>query len=130
MGMYASSKFYESGFNLFKTIEPAKMILITSTQHTSMTSALASTCILAWATAVASSDYVIAANTSGYHLKVSTNADLISATTLESTGVADHIIVGSTANIHYITTCTTKALGPGDTVTMPSWTIWIKQPTS
>ena len=28
MGMYASSEFYESGFNLFKTIDLAKIIKI------------------------------------------------------------------------------------------------------
>ena len=114
MGMYASSEFYESGFNLFKTIEPAKVITIANTQHTNMTSALAGA--LAWSTACASSDYVIVANTSGYILKVSSNADLINATTLESTGVASHVCVGSTDELLYITTCTTKALGAGDTV--------------
>jgi hypothetical protein len=128
MGMYASSKFYESGFNLFKTIEPAKVITLANTQHTNMTSALAEA--LAWSTAVASSDYVIASNTSGYTLTISSNADLINATTLESTGVANHVCIGSTVNLHYITTCTSKLLSAGDTVTMPSWTIWVKQPTS
>jgi len=126
MGMYASSQFYESGFNTI--VSSARMIVINNTQHTNMTSALANA--LAWTTAAASTDFVVSANTSGYILKICSNADLISASTLESTGVASHISVGSTATLYYVTTCTTKALGSGDTVTMPTWNIWIKQPTS
>ena len=126
MGMYASSHFYETGFNTIVT--NAKMVVIANTQHTNMTSAIATA--LAWSTGCASSDFVVSSNTSGYILKISTNADLISASTLESTGVASHICVGTTATLYYVTTCTTKALGTGDTVTMPTWNIWIKQPTS
>jgi len=126
MGMYASSHFYETGFNTIKS--SAVVITINDTQNTNMSSAIATA--LAWSTACASTDFIVAANTSGYVLKISTDADLISATTLESTGVASHICVGSTATLYYVTTCTTKALGAGDTVTMPSWSIWIKQPTS
>ena len=126
MGMYASSHFYEDGFNVIKT--SASMVVIANTQHTNMASALANA--LAWSTACASTDFIVASNTSGYILKISTNADLISASTLESTGKANHICVGTTATLYYITTCTTKALGSGDTVTMPTWNIWIKQPTS
>ena len=126
MGMYASSHFYETGFDTIQS--SAKMIVIANTQHTNMASALASA--LAWTTEAASTDFVVSANTSGYILKICSNADLISATTLESTGVASHICVGSTVTLYYITTCTTKALGTGDTVTMPTWNIWIKQPTS
>ena len=130
MGMYASSHFYEQGFNAIKS--SAVIITINATQHTNMSSALVAgdDGCLAWSTACASTDFIVAANTSGYVLKISTDADLISATTLESTGVASHICVGSTATLYYVTTCTTKALGAGDTVTMPSWSIWIKQPTS
>ena len=126
MGMYASSHFYETGFDTIQS--SAKMIVIANTQHTNMASALANA--LAWSTACASSDFVVSANTSGYILKICSNADLISATTLETTGKASHICVGSTATLYYVTTCTTKALGSGDTVTMPTWNIWIKQPTS
>lgn len=126
MGMYASSAFYETGFNTIKT--NAKMVIITTGESANMATAIDKA--LAWSTACASTDFVVAANTSGYILTISSNADLISATTLESTGKASHIVVGTTAARHYITTCTTKNLGPGDTVTMPSWTIWIKQPTS
>ena len=126
MGMYASSHFYETGFNTIVT--NAKIVVIANTEHTNMTSAIANA--LAWSTACGSSDFVVTANTCGYILKISTNADLISATELESTGVASHICVGSTDTLYYVTTCTTKALGTGDTVTMPTWNIWIKQPTS
>jgi hypothetical protein len=126
MGMYASSHFYETGFNTIKT--NAKMVIISNTQHTNMTSAIANA--LAWSTGCASTDFVVSSNTSGYILKISTNADLIAATALEATGVASHICVGTTATLYYITTCTTKALGAGDTVTMPTWQIAIKDPTS
>ncbi len=124
MGMYASSKFYESGFNQIKN--SAKIVTINTTQVASMSSALDDA--RAKTTVAASTDFVIAANTSGYDLTIS--GDIINATTLETTGVVDHIAIGSTVDLYYITTCTTKALGSGDTVTMPSWTIWIKQPTS
>lgn len=126
MGMYASSHIYEQGLNVIKS--SAVMVVITTTRPNNMATALDAA--LAWSTACASTDFIVASNTSGYHLKVSTNADLIAATTLESTGKAGHISLGSTATLFYVTTCTTKSLGPGDTVTMPSWTIWIKQPTS
>ena len=128
MGMYASSHFYETGFNTIKT--NAKLVVITNGQSTTMAKATSSDTNLAWSTACASTDFVVSANTSGYILKISTNADLISASTLESTGVASHICVGTTLVLYYVTTCTTKALGTGDTVTMPTWNIWIKQPTS
>ena len=128
MGMFASSHFYETGFNTIKT--NAKLVVITNGQSTTMAKATSSDTCLAWSTACASTDFVVSSNTSGYILKISTNADLISASTLETTGVASHICVGTTATLYYVTTCTTKALGSGDTVTMPTWNIWIKQPTS
>ena len=124
MGMYASSHFYEGGFNQIKN--NAKMVIITTTRPNNMSTAKDNA--LAWSTAAASTDFVVAANTSGYDLTIS--ASLISASTLESTGKAGHISLGTTATLYYVTTCTTKNLGSGDTVTMPAWTIWIKQPTS
>jgi len=131
--MYASTHFYETGFKTFYTTEAAgvaKVIVITNTQHSNMSSAMESTNALAWATACSSSDYTVVSNTSGYRVNVSTKAELINATTLESTGVAGHIHVGTTATLYYVTTCTTKKLQSGDTVTMPWWYIWIKQPTT
>ena len=124
MAMWASSEFYESGFNLI--VNGAVRVIVNSTQPANMTSAIDDA--LAWTTEAASSDFVVTANTSGYILTIS--GDIINATTLESTGQANHISVGSTTDLYYVTTCTTKALGSGDTVTMPAWTIWIKQPTS
>ena len=128
MGMWASSEFYETGFNTIKT--NAMNIIISATQHTNMTSALVAgdDSALAWCTSAAAADFIVTANTSGYILTISSDADLISASTLESTGKASHITIGSSDTMYYITTCTTKNLGSGDTVTMPSWTIWIKQP--
>ena len=126
MGMWASSHIYEQGFNVIKT--SASMVVITTTRPKNMATALDAA--LAWSTACATSDFIVAAETSGYILKISTNADLIAATSLESTGKAGHISLGSTVTLFYVTTCTTKALGAGDTVTMPTWSIWIKQPTS
>ena len=130
MGMYASSHFYETGFNTIKT--NARIIAITNSQSTTMAKATSSNTCLAWSTVCASTDFIVSANTSGYILKISTNADLISASTLQSTGVASHIVVGTSVggSLYYVTTCTTKSLGTGDTVTMPTWNIWIKQPTS
>ena len=125
MGMYASSHFYEGGLaGCLKS--SAVMMIVTTTRPNNMSTAKDNA--LAWSTACASTDFVVAANTSGYDLTVS--GSLISASTLESTGKAGHISLGSTATLYYVTTCTTKNLGPGDTVTVPAWTIWIKQPTS
>ena len=126
MGMYASSEFYEQGFNVIKT--NSRYIIITTGESASMATAIDRA--LAWTTGAASTDFVVTANTSGYILTIDGNGDLISASALESTGVASHIVVGTTVRIDYITTCTTKNLGSGDTVTMPTWNIWIKQPTS
>ena len=126
MGMYASSHIYEDGLNIFPS--SARYIVITTTRPKNMTTALVNA--LAWSTSVASTDFTITSNTSGYHLRVSSDADLIAATSLESTGKAGHISIGSSAVLYYVTTCTTKNLGAGDTVSMPTWSIWIKQPTS
>ena len=126
MGMYASSKFYEEGFNVIKT--NSRYIIITTGESANMATAIDGA--LAWTTQAASTDFIVIANTSGYLMKICSQADLISASTLESTGKASHIVVGTTVRIDYITTCTTKNLGSGDTVTMPTWNIWIKQPTS
>ena len=126
MGMYASSEFYEQGFNVIKT--NSRYIIITTGESASMATAIDRA--LAWTTGAASTDFVVTANTSGYILTIDGNGDLISASALETTGVASHICVGTTATLYYVTTCTTKALGSGDTVTMPTWNIWIKGPTS
>ena len=125
MAMYASSQFYEAGMaGCIKS--SAVMCIITTTQPKNMSTAIDNA--LAWSTACGPTDFIVASNTSGYDLTVSST--LIAASTLESTGKAGHISLGSTATLYYVTTCTTKNLGPGDTVTMPAWTIWIKQPTS
>ena len=129
--MFASTQFYEAGLNILNT--GTKQIVITSDSSEPGTYAEAVVSTLAQSTTVASTDFTVAGGTSGYTLTISSNADLIAATTLESTGTAKYICLLSTAAgaiLYYITTCTTKKLASGDTVTMPSWTVTIVEPTS
>jgi hypothetical protein len=48
-----------------------------------------------------------------------------------ATGDATHIVLCRTADasMRYVTTCTTQTLTSGNTVTVPSWTITLNQPT-
>ena len=129
--MFASTQFYEASLNILKN--GIKQILITasSSEPTSYAEAVAS--VLAQSTTITTTDMVVTGGTSGYTLTISSNADIIAATSLLSTGIAKYICGLSTAGdavLFYITTCTTKKLATGDTVTMPSWTITIVEPTS
>ena len=127
MTMHASTEFYEASVNIL--VNGTEKIIITSSKPADTTQALAAA--LAWG-ACTSTDLVVLAGTSGITLTVSSNADIIAATTLESTGIAGHICLVSSSDdiLYYITTCTTKKLASGDTVTMPAWTITIVEPTS
>ena len=127
MTMHASTEFYEASLNIL--VNGAEKIIITSSKPADTTQALAAA--LAWGVST-STDFVVTSGTSGATLTVSSNADIIAATTLESTGIAGHICLVSSSDdiLYYITTCTTKKLASGDTVTMPSWTITIVEPTS
>ena len=131
MGMFASTEFYEASLNIL--VNGTKRILIcpSCSQPANSTDATAS--MLAKSTTVASTDIVVSGGTSGYSVQISSNADLISASTLETTGVAEYVVLCSTVaddEMLYITTCTTKTLASGDTVTMPTWSITIEEPTS
>ena len=129
--MFASTQFYEASLNILKN--GTKQILITASSSEPASYAEAVVSVLAQSTTVTTTDFTIAGGTSGYTLTISSNADLIAATSLESTGIAKYICLLSTAAdaiLFYITTCTTKTLATGDTVTMPSWTITIVEPTS
>ena len=128
MTMHASTEFYEASLNIL--VNGVEKIIITSSKPADTTQALAAA--LAWSSTPASTDFVLTSGTSGATLTISSNADLIAATTLQSTGVAGHISLVSSSDdiLYYITTCTTKKLASGDTVTMPSWTITIVEPTS
>jgi hypothetical protein len=129
--MHASTEFYEASMNIL--VNGVKRILICgdSSKPTTVAGALAN--VLAMSTTVSSTDLVSVSATSGITLTVSSNVALISASTLESTGIAKFICMLSTvagAKVYYITSCTTKKLSSGDTVTMPAWTITVSEPTS
>jgi hypothetical protein len=129
--MHASTEFYEASMNIL--VNGVKRILICgdSSKPTTVAGALAN--VLAVSTSVASTDLVSVSATSGITLTVSSNVALITASTLESTGIAKFICMLSSiaaAKVFYITSCTTKKLSSGDTVTMPAWTITIAEPTS
>lgn len=47
-----------------------------------------------------------------------------------SSGNAKHVVLTTTNALRYVTTCNTKALTTSDTVTSPSWSIHVLQPTS
>ena len=129
--MHASTEFYEASMNILVNGVSRIMICPSCSKPANSTDATASA--LAWSTTVTSTDLVSVSATSGITLTVSSNAALISASTLESTGVAKYIVLCSSVAgdvLYYITSCTTKKLSSGDTVTMPSWTITIAEPTS
>ena len=129
--MHASTDFYEASMNVL--VNNVIRILICPSCSKPITPAAATLSSLAQSTTVASTDLVSVSATSGITLTVSSNVGLITATTLESTGVAKYICMLSSvasSKLYYITNCTTKKLASGDTVTMPSWTITIAEPTS
>jgi len=129
--MFASTQFYEASHNILKN--GIKQMLITASSSEPGTYAEAVASVLARSTTITTTDMVLSGGTSGYTLTISSNADIIAATSLLSTGIAKYICGLSTAGdavLFYITTCTTKKLASGDTVTMPSWTITIVEPTS
>ena len=131
MGMFASTEFYEASLGLLSTGVLRILICPSCSQPADSTDATAS--MLAKSTTVTSTDLVVTGGTSGYTLDVSTNADLIDASTLETTGVAQYVVMCSSVAadvMYYVTTCTTKKLASGDTVTMPTWSITIEEPTS
>ena len=93
--MFASTQFYEASLNIL--LNGTKQILITSDSSEPGTYAEAVVSVLAQSTTVTTTDFTIAGGTSGYTLTISSNADLIAATSLESTGIAKYICLLSTA---------------------------------
>ena len=132
MGMYASSKMYESGLNWLK--DHMTMIVVNTTQVATSASALddakAATSSGAGAgLALESTDMVISGgDISGYKLTIASFASL----QCTSSGAADHItlIASSSSELGYITTCNSKNLTTTDTVTIPAWDIELRDPTS
>ena len=131
MGMWASTQFYEASMNIL--VNGTKRVFICPSCSEPATYAAAVASMLAQSTTITTTDLVLTSGTSGATVTISSNADIIAATTLQSTGIAGHIVLAGTsagAVLYYITTCTTKKLASGDTVTMPSWTVTIVEPTS
>lgn len=122
MGMWASTLFFKGGLDYLDT--KITYISVVTTQPASVTSALNTICI-----AKSSSGAVgaAAATNNGYVVKVSSKVGLAVA----SSGKAAHIcLCAGTSHLVYITKCTTKNIGAGDTVTIPAWRIRIAKPTS
>lgn len=83
---------------------------------------------LALKTGLTSTDYTGPADdTSGRKLSINQHA-LIS---VANSGTATHIALtrSGTSELSYVTTCTAQELTSGNTVTIPSWTISISDPT-
>lgn len=48
---------------------------------------------------------------------------------ISNSGTATHVALTDDANLLYVTTCTSQALTAGGTVTIPLWTVTIRDPT-
>lgn len=48
---------------------------------------------------------------------------------ISTSGTATHIALTDGTNLLYVTTCTSQALTAGGTVTIPAWTVTIRDPT-
>lgn len=70
-------------------------------------------------------DYVIADGTSGRKVTVAQQADL----SITATGDATHIVLSLAGVIKLVTTCTTQTLTSGGTVTVPTFSDTIADPT-
>lgn len=82
---------------------------------------------LAW-TALVTANYTIGnGDTSGRKAAVAQKASV----TVASTGTATHVAIFSVAGnlLLYVTTCATQVLTKGNTVTIPTWDIELRDPT-
>lgn len=48
--------------------------------------------------------------------------------TIDTSGTATHVALCDGSNLLYVTTCTSQALTAGGTVTIPAWTVTIRDP--
>lgn len=82
---------------------------------------------LAW-TALTTANYTLSnGDTSGRKAALAQKANV----SVASTGNATHVAIFSVAGnlLLYVTTCTTQALTKGNTVTIPTWDIELRDPT-
>ena len=64
--------------------------------------------------------------TNGWTVKVTSST----AMAVTTTGKAFHVVLYTSAKPIYVTECTTKTIGSGDTVTVPAWNVRISDPSS
>lgn len=126
MGMWASSDFFKRSLNFMTS--SIKRIAICSTRPADSTEAwkIGGTVMKARSTKVTVG--APGSTTNGWCVKITSSTGAIA---VSSSGVADHIaLMGTTAQLFYVTRCTTKALALTDTVNWPAWRIRIANPTS
>lgn len=124
MAMWASSDFYHNG--LIHLSSAVAEVYVCTTQVTSRSSAVDDA--LAKSTTIASSDWTESTAASGTGRQMA--IDQIANLTVTSSGVADHIVLCTTSTAVYITTCNSKSLTTADTVTIPTWKVTVRAPTS
>lgn len=130
MGMKASTAVMDGMLDIVKA---SKRLVVCSCMPSSYAGAssagnykIARSSALTTATFTKADSSVGAAGYKGRKITVAQLANL----TCSSSGSAKHVVLTTTALLRYITTCNTKALTTTDTVTVPSWSIHILQPTS
>ena len=127
MGMWASSDFFKRSLNYLTS--QVKIISVCSTRPADSTEALKTGGGICMARSSSGASCVSAPGSTTNGWTVATTA--ITSIAVSSSGKADHIaLLGSTALLLYVTTCTAKNLTTSDTVTIPSFNIRIADPTS
>jgi hypothetical protein len=126
MGMWSSTAAYDGIGDVLKT---CTRLWVCSSQPSTYSDASSSggNANLAFSSALSTASFTLADSTaSGRKVTVAQQSTLGVATS----GVASHVAIGTTTDLYYVTTCTTKALGGSDSVTVPAWAVHTLSPTS
>jgi len=130
MAMLCSTEAYEAFLRHFSSNVNRQVIC--TTQPTTYEHATSNGSTKYWrgaTSALTSGEWTIAASTvSGYKI----SSTQVSGITISTSGSAQHIahVNTSSSKLIYVTTCTAKNLTTADTVTIPSWSIHLLQPSS
>ncbi len=126
MAMWSSSDFFKRSLNFMTST--IKRITICTTRPADSTRAWKTGGTVCKARSTKVSVAAPGSTTNGWTVKISSSTGAIAVT---SSGVAKHVaLMGSTAQLYYVTTCTSKALAGTDQVNWPKFNIRIANPTS
>ena len=124
--MWASSLFYRQGLNYLTS--NVKRITFCSCRPSGPTTAWKTGGLYCKARSSKVTCGAYATTTVGYTVKITSSTAAIAVT---SSGKANHVaLLGTTAQLLYVTMCTSKALAVTDTVNWPKFNVRIATPTS